>query len=113
MGVLHPRVLDRHLSLAADVGPFNVLSLALFALFFLTVDLRVMRHVLKLELHVEVEFLELLPEEQAEVVLLEGGRRRRLVGGETEIVVAVEIHAAEQRSRERIPRLPAASPPPL
>ena len=97
MGVLHPRVLDRDLSLAADVGAFDVLAFFPLTLFFLTVDLGVMGHVLELELHVEVEFPVLLAEEQAEMVLLEGERLRGLVGGKAEVVIAVQVHAAEQR----------------
>ncbi len=74
MVVFHPRVLNRHLPFAAEVR-FAVTFLIFTFSRLLTIfrhNLWMVRHVLQLKLHQEVELPELLRHDDAQVMLLEG-----------------------------------------
>ena len=72
--------------------------------FWFPADLRMMRDVLELELHQEIESTELLSHENTQMMLLEGNGRRRVVGRKSEIIIAVEVDAAEQVVANRVHR---------
>ena len=65
-------------------------------------DLSVVRHVLQLELHQEAKLAELLRHDDAQVMLLKRRRLLGAVGGEPEIVVAIQVHLAIHRLAQRV-----------